>query len=481
MSNRITRFLPYLIIIALALPLLAHVYLGQYNRAMADDFCFTERAQALGIAGTLDYWYNNWTGTYSSTFFQSLVGLARAWQWVPSVLIVLWFLAGVWAAYHFAVLVNLRQRGIVSLMLGMLIVYAANDGTANVFQSLYWTSGAITYTAAMIVFTFNLGVIFRTIHVGKRQSLSTGQLLPYLALIAGLCMFAGGFSPLFGAFQCSLFTLATLACLLFAPKDWKRTAVTVLGTALVFALISFLILLIAPGNVIRRAALDAPLSLFDLTWFTLYASVAFIATSAGFLSPMALITPLLVGGMIGLVYQPLQTAQRSAIYRRRWRLIGQTAGFGFVLITACFFAGVYAISDLPPARAYIVPQFVLVMTITAFGYIVGMALQRDYAGKRQPVLANFAYGLILLVLMLGPIRSALNTLSYAPAFRVYAAEWENRNTQLVSMVARGEKRAVLTPLTQDLAEYADLKSNSDDHLCIAQFYGLELTEVAEDA
>lgn len=73
------RFLPYIVTAALLLPLLSHIYLGQYNRALADDFCFTEQAQNLGIIGTMDWWYNNWTGTYSSTFFQSITGLSGMW------------------------------------------------------------------------------------------------------------------------------------------------------------------------------------------------------------------------------------------------------------------------------------------------------------------------------------------------------------------------------------------------------------------
>jgi hypothetical protein len=467
------RFLPYIITAVLVLPLLSHIYLGQYNRAMADDFCFTARAQNLGIAGTLDWWYNNWTGTYSSTFFQSITGLSGLWQFVPSVLMTLWLLAAVWAAYQFAQLVNLKRKGINAVLLGALIVYGANDGTANVFQSLYWTSGAITYTAPLIVLTFNIGVFLLAL---RKQSTA----LPYLALIGGLCMWAGGFSPLFAAFQASLFALALVVSFLFAPQHLRRTALILAGTGFAFAVTAFLILLIAPGNAIRRSRFDEPMSLTQVIGFTLYATVAFIPTSAGFLSPMALLTPLIIGGMLGLVEQPLELNGRSFIYRHRWKYIGLAALLGFILIGACFFAGIFAISTLPPARAYIVPQLALVVTVTAIGYIAGMTLQRDFGSKPSDSLALFGTAGVIVVLFLGPINVATQTLSLVPDFRTFASEWETRDDTLRSAVEQGTTTVEITPFTVDLADYADILPVEDDthKACFTDYYNLQDLRIA---
>jgi hypothetical protein len=465
-------------VVALVAPLLAHIYLGQYNRALADDYCFTNTARQYGLLGNVDHWYQTWTGTYSSTFFQSAVGLNQAWRFVPSVLMTLWIVAAVWAAYPFALLVRLQYPRLSALLLGTLIVYAANDGTANVFQSLYWTSGAITYTAPMIVLTFNLGVILRAIRVQHdTPDAPLSRLLPYLLLSAGLCMLAGGFSPLFGAFQASLFTLATLATvasLVIAPTLWKRRLLIIFGTALVFSLISFLILLIAPGNVIRRSRFEDPLPPLRLIWFTLFATLTFIPTSVGFLSPMAVVTPLLVGGTLGLNAQPLTAPQRSFVYRNRWRLILAVTFVGLILIAACFFAGIFAIATLPPARAYIVPQFALVITVTAIGYIAGMSLQRDFggSGKPRPILAAIGRGLILVILLVGPLLSARETLSLVPAFSTFAAEWDARDALLRSAAQQAITPVAITPLTVDLATYADVITDEESPECFKTYYQL---------
>lgn len=380
-----------------------------------------------------------------------------------------------WAAYQFAALVNLKQRGINAVLLGALLVYAANDGTANVFQSLYWTSGAITYTAPMIVLMFNIGVFLLAL---RKQSTA----LPYLALIGGLCMLAGGFSPLFAAFQASLFTLTLLVSACFAPKPLKRTALILAATGFAFAITAFLILLIAPGNSIRRSHFEEPMSLVQVVGYSLYASIAFIPTSAGFLSPMALFTPLIIGAMLGLVYQPLESRLRSHIYHKRWHFIGLAAGLGFVLIVACFFTGVFAIATLPPPRAYIIPQFALVVTVTVFGYIAGMSLQRDFANKAYPIATVIGTVLVVFVLLVGPIYSVSETLSLVPEFRVFASEWETRDKTLRSAAEQGETFVEIAPFTVDLADYAQILAIDDDpsQMCFIDYYNLEQLKIAEE-
>lgn len=471
--KRVSPFMPYLVAAVLLLPLLAHLYLGQFNRALADDFCFTAIVQEQGITGALDYWYNNWTGTYSSTFFQSMVGLGRAWVWVPIVLTTLWLLAAVWTAYQVAAALQLKQRGLMAFIIGTLLVYATNDGAANVYQSLYWTSGAITYTLPLIVLTFNLGVIV----LGLRTSEDNQIPVPHLALSTGLCMVAGGFSPLFAVFQVAVMGLAFLACLLFAAPTWKRQALVIFASATVFAFIALMILYIAPGNAIRRDRFTLEDSYIKMVSDAFTGALAFIPTSAIILSPMAIISSLVFGGFIGLNYVPLTPRQRVRVGRESLRWLALTALVGFILIFVCMLVAIVSINALPPPRGYIVPQTALILTAFAWGFIMGMGLQTSFADRASSNLMLAGRLLMVAVLILGPVLAAGRILANVPRMQTFAQEWDERNAEIETIASQNaDADVVIEPLTFDFADQVAVTALSTDivqNICIADYYGVK--------
>ncbi|HEX2619009.1 MAG TPA: hypothetical protein VHL11_02650 [Phototrophicaceae bacterium] len=471
-SNRIAQLMPYLVAGCLLLPLLAHLYLGQFNRAMADDFCFTAIVQAQGIGGALDHWYNNWTGTYSSTFFQSMVGLAQAWRWVPIALVTLWLLAVSWTAFQLATVLQIRQRGLVAVTAGALLVYAANDGAPNLYQSLYWTSGAITYSLPLIILTFNLGVII----LGLRTSQVTWVPVPHTALSAGLCMLAGGFSPLFAVFQVTLFGLLFLGSLLLAPPRWKRRMLVMFGNAALFAFIALIILYIAPGNATRRSRFTLESSLIKMLSKAFDGALAFIPLSSTILSPMAILTALVVGGTIGLNYYPLTPAQRRNQYSVLFKM-GIVIVTGFILIYVSMLTAVVSINALPPARGYIVPQTVLVAVVLICGFIAGSRLQPIGGSASSTLLQMIGRGLVLMVLIIGPVLAAVHTLSRVPDLQIFANEWDTRNTEVEAIALQNpQEDVVVEPFTVDFAKWVDvnpLRPDKQRNTCVADYYRIK--------
>ena len=58
-------------------PLTLFAYLGQFTRFISDDYITTYIGSRLGPIGGMIYWYNSWTGSYSSCSHIELDGGAR--------------------------------------------------------------------------------------------------------------------------------------------------------------------------------------------------------------------------------------------------------------------------------------------------------------------------------------------------------------------------------------------------------------------
>ncbi|MCU0497553.1 MAG: DUF6056 family protein [Anaerolineae bacterium] len=448
--------------VVILLPSLMLIYLGQFNRAMADDYCFTFDARRLGLFGAVDNFYRVWSGTYSSTFFQSLVGLNEAWSLVPIILSVLWLIAAMTLAYQVAKILNTRETPWVTLIIGGLIVYAANDGTANVFQSLFWTSGAITYTAPLIVLTFNIALCLYALRTFGNRPLSPA----YFALVAGGCMWAGGYSPLFAVFQVTLFTLLTLGSVIGLRGQIRRNALALFATGFIFALTALIILLIAPGNSVRRSYFEDPLPFGQVISNTILSTIGFVPTMILLFSAIAVITPLIIGVFLGLTTQPLDLNQRIFLRQHGTKLLPLTLLLLLILVAACFFTALYSIWTLPPARAYIIPQTMLVITSFTWGYIMGASLQRP---RWSPIFRGIGVMLLIGGLVFGPIATTLEYARLIPLFSTFAREWDQRDQQLTHS---DDPAVSVSAFTVDLADYAGLEAVDDDSTiyCYPRFY-----------
>lgn len=447
----------------LFMPLLAHVYVGLFNRPVADDYCFTVIAREYGLIGSVDYWYNNWTGTYSSSFFQSLTGLTGLWRFVPSTLTLLWFAALALAVYQLSV--RLPRRGLIATAVGAVVVAAAVNGTHNVYQSLYWTSGAITYTAPLIVLTINAGIMVWAVRAHIEQNVN---LLPFLALSAGFSMLAGGFSPLFAVAQVAAWSLVFGGVLLFAPRTWKSQALLLIGTALIFSGIAFLILLIAPGNDVRRSRFPDTPSLSSLLNFAYDQTLRFLRRSGWLLAPA------LIGAIVGALFVPVK---KIPVLRLILLMVYMAAAV-FLLIMACLFTAGYAMTYAPPPRAYIVPRYGLVLFASGVGLIMGMlvqALLTRYvpAVTTRTGLLWAAAAVATVIILFVSLTFTLDTLDASPLLNSFAQEWDALDDRL-----RNETPGSSVVVDRFRVEFAEMigvnritvRALSNE--CVADFYGL---------
>ncbi|MCB9450039.1 MAG: hypothetical protein H6672_01285 [Anaerolineaceae bacterium] len=464
-----------LMVVMLLLPILAHFALGLHNRALADDFCFTVNAQAKGLSGTLDWYYNNWQGTYSTTFFQSVIGLAQAWRYTPIILIGLFSLACLWVAYQVVRTFHLTYRWHTTGLLGLVLTFGVLSGTANVFQSFYWTSGGITYAAPLTIFLFYIGLL--VIFFSQQTPFRWWQYL----LAAGLPLLSGGFSPLYAVFQVAAYGLLFLLVLRFAPSERKRRYATLVIVSLAFAMIALLILLVAPGNATRQASFDKLLPLPQAIMQTLIITSSFIPVAVARLSLLAVLSSFFLAGFVAFYCHPLPVPQRDYVNHSSLKWLGLSGMVGYLLMAAAFFTSLYSIGQLPPARAYVIPQTVLVVLVMSWGYIMGLGLQKKYAPAQPsgelPSRVVIAAMTLTAIIVAGYLTK---TFPLLPDFRVYAAEWDARDAYLKTVDANG---AVLEipAFTKDLADYVWL---DDPYLsCIRDYYHqptLVILEKADD-
>lgn len=449
-----------IVIVALLLPILAHLVLGSYNRALADDFCFTANAWSKGLWGTLDWHYNNWTGTYSSTFFQSVIGVSQSWRYTPIALIGLFSAACWWAAWQFTLTFRLAYRRYTGAALAFVLSFGVITGTANVFQSFYWTSGGITYAGPLIILVFYLGLLLAITR--QEKPLRWWQ----FALAGGLPLLSGGFSPLYAVFQVTVFGLLILMTLRFASPEKKRRYLRLFGVSLLFALTALLILLIAPGNAIRQTAFEDLLPLSQVVVNTLVDTFVYIPFTSMFLSPMTMILPLVLAGVVAFTCHPLSASERVQANRGSLKWLGLTGLIGYILIASAFFTSLYSIGQLPPARAYVVPQIILVLMAMAWGYIMGLGLQKKHATTPRR-LSPLVMAAVLVLVVFSAAQPAQKTLALLPDFRVFASEWDARDAFLTTTDAQGAAIEIQA-FTQDLATYAWL--DNPYFSCIRDYY-----------
>lgn len=450
-----------LLAVLLILPLLGYLILGTHNRALADDFCFTVNARAKGIVESLNWYYNNWTGTYSSTFFQSLIGLSGSWRLTPLILLGFFALASVWTTRQVALTLKLIERRYVVAVLALLFSFGVITGTANVFQSFYWTSGGITYTAPLILLIFHVGILLAFIRQGAKPRL--GRFI----LLAGLSLLAGGFSPLFAVFQVTTFGLAILFVLRYAAPDKRPYSLRLLSVSLVFALAALVILVAAPGNAIRQAAFEKTVSLPEAAVRSLIETIRFIPTAAAFLSPLAIILPLIISGLVAFYCHPLTPAERVRINRQSLKWLGLSALIGYLLMASAFFTVYYSIGQLPEPRGYVEPQSALVLLMMAWGYIMGLGLQKQHTNRQQGKVSPVMMVAVLGLTAFGALQATAKPVSLLPAFQTFAQEWDARDAYLTAYQPDGQTLQI-EPFSKDLASYAWL---NDQHLaCIRDYY-----------
>jgi hypothetical protein len=339
-------------------------------------------------------------------------------------------------------------------------------GSPQIVQSLYWVNAIFTYAASVAVFPLIAALILAAARHGWRG----WRLYGAAVLCAGLAFFAAAFSEPYATVQLGICVLALV--LVFVLRHGSSNAVRVMLIAtLVGTMLAIIVIMLAPGNAVRQTNFErSPVPVAAVA--ALEHGAAFLVASTLSFSPVGALATLATGALFGFLLIPA-----VRVSRRQLR-IGIILAFiaGYLLICAFMFIGFFASSRPPPARAYIIPQAVWIITLGAIGLQAGWYVRKGRQANRA--LVRIAGIAALAVVIIAPFLLAINAAGLSEPMTTYAREWEARDLLARQAAANGETQVVLPAYTMDLGARVGLESLSADpnfwiNVCAAVYYGVE--------
>lgn len=451
-----------LLAVCLLIPLAAHVYNGSFTRLMADDYCTVNVALDNGVLQAPLIWYNTWSGLFTNFVLKSAIaplgpGFSAT---LPALIILACLAAAIWALYPITSL--LRRPGWMAVLFGVLIVYATIQSTPNVGQSIYWTGGSIPYTLPVAAMLFYAGFFVRA---AQRNRVTPGTVL----IAAAVPFLAGGLSETYGLMQIAALGLASLVCYAILPAQRRKTALTLLLISLTAAVIALALVVVAPGNAVRQSRFGTRTSLPDLITLTLYTAITYPAIMLGVFAPVALLTAMIFAAALAHRNR-LPEIVRWLTPRRVRRLILFSGAACVLLTTSALVPALYAVGEAPPGRVYVIPNFILVCTAVLWGSLMGFTI--------RSVPRTAAALTVALALIIGPAAAVWQTLSPAPQYRAYAAEWDRNDAEIRRIAGDGVAQVRIDKTHVTMDELIGLEPLGSDptrghNQCAADYYGVE--------
>ena len=218
-------------------------WLGLYAYPSADDFCMASGVAREGLLPHLWHHYFEWSGRYSGNAFYAIYplifGFFNGVHYMPLLLILSLWLA---FAFFLSQLFRLRLRSYAVILTSLCLVTLYVLGIRHSASSLFWMAGALSYQTANILLLLIAGLMIR-LYDAPRQRITTILLLAALVFIA------------MGTNETAM--LALMLAMAMMMLCVPRAASFRLGTGLllfVVAVAGFLIVYLAPGNVVREAS-----------------------------------------------------------------------------------------------------------------------------------------------------------------------------------------------------------------------------------
>jgi hypothetical protein len=453
---------------ALCAPLAALAVNGLFSRYAADDYCTAGQVQLAGFIDAQSRLYVGWSGRFAATFLVTLVELIGplAVPVLPGVALLAWLTAGSWSTRQLAEALGWRLPSLSSWLLAALVVFATLDTTADLPQILFWQTGLLTYLCPLVLATLYAGWLARC---GGSSSIRWPIAL---GVSFGLTFFAGGTSETFAAAQVAALTLAVLTTWIAVAQPGQSKLQAMLLAGLVGAGLALTIVAVSPGNEVRqdtasRTALTIaiPQALeFTKGWLRLT-----------FARPHAVVLALLLGLPALIALSNPRTSRRPM---RSFVLLAAIVAVALVIF-ACMLPAFYALGSNPPGRAQVIPQYVLVCSLAALGWLVGAAAPTSASA----LLSWAAAAALLVLLVLGPIGTAARDLQQLTPAHAYAMAWDQLDGEVRAAHSRGVRDVTVPrlPSTGNVQNLEFVGTNRGDwfNACVARYY--DLSSIAADA
>lgn len=459
------------------LPLITHIYLGSYNRLLADDFCSASIARSQGILRGTIYWYTTWTGRFSANFFDTLFGYLRAGvtPFATGLVVTLWFVV---LAIAVAQIVHSDDKREVHLLqsciIAAMILFAVLYVIPFIGQSLYWGQGMRSVVPPLI-----LGTAYIALIANRSKSSAPAVSSPWwFFAAAGLTLVAAGFAETYTPLQTATIVFALVISATFkryAPRN-RRTWFGLLIAGLAGSLIGGLIMFIAPGNKIRQGTFPPHPALLDLL------SISFRGMREFF--ELVVVAPgkwfawaglILCSFIFGVLAFKRREGTSASPRRPLWILLWFPL-VGFVLLLACWVPMAWATSLILAYRTLIIPTYVLVCLVSCWAFIAGRACGSGYAlfARRTPVIAATAPLLGLLTFGAFAAYISREMWQLRSTYAGYARVWDERE----QLIQRAKSQGLSYAVVYRLHNWAALDEVAVDPKitwltkCVQDYYGI---------
>src|SRR6266487_1533490 len=139
-----------------SIALLLHGYLGYFSRYIADDFCSASQVHRLGVLRAAWLWYLNWSGRYSASILDGVIGRLgpRAVPFIVPFTIITWLTA--LTALFLFFFSQLKSRFLVSLAFATTTLFALFLLAPDIRGALYWGQGMRSVVPPLILGTIQV-------------------------------------------------------------------------------------------------------------------------------------------------------------------------------------------------------------------------------------------------------------------------------------------------------------------------------------
>jgi branched-subunit amino acid transport protein AzlD len=450
------------------LPVLITVFNASLTRLVGDDYSYAIIAEREGVWGAVDYWYNAWTGNYSSSFLQTAATLVdpAALGWLMSLTIIVVWLGTWWLAFEVALMLDWERPRLLSFGVGTIVTVTLIDGLPNIYDTLYWAAGGIAHVVPLAgVISFFAFVPFLT-----RQRPSMLQTAAAVVLTGPYILVVAGFSPASTAHLTVLLVVLIVLCLRFADAQQRRVALPLLIAALLAAGVALLIISAAPGTDIRQSRFPPSPDLLKFVSMTVEYTLVAIIGEFTLIAPASLLVMFTLARSVGYRFH---SGDGMFTYRNRWWLFGGVIFTGGLLIAASFSTGAYAMSTFLPHRAFTTPVYTIVVVVAACGYITGVLARRRPRQTGRVLVVIF-----VLVVLLGPGLVLYSSLRQSVNMLAFNRDWYAIQQDLQAAAERGDAEAQISDFDFDLGQVAvdvplDNDPDTGTNRDLARYYGLE--------
>jgi len=459
-NNTLQNIILWLGILGTAAALAVYVYIGTFTRYMADDYCLLVDLNSGSILTASYEKYLASSNRFANLFVigvSELLG-ARSTALTPGVLILSWVAGLTWLGHELRKLFHLSISRPVVLLGAELTAVITLYQLPNLFQSVYWRPGQVTYFTPLVLFTFVAAGLIRAI---RRPA---GRSLLWLALLfAILAFFIGGLSETLGAFHITALGMTILAVTLRDHSPRRRPALVLLTATLAGALLALLAMYYSPANALRLDENDAARSLSSLILRVLQYSYSF-NHDTWLTRPVPLLAALLLAFLLTFV---LIDDTHSAP-ARAWPGLIAIPLLHFILIMAIVAPSAYG-QSYPVERVRLPAHYSLTIALMSLGVCLAVLAR----SVRMPAVVRALAWLPLATLLLYPLWTARQTLTIAGDLRTWSWKWDQRELFIYGLIAAGQTDLMIPALpgmysTKEL----DVRPEYWVNRCAAQYYGV---------